>query len=68
MEREYIKDYYGRILGYMERMDNGDEIAHLASGKIVARYNAADNTTRDYYGRIISRSNVAVASIFKEKE
>ena len=57
--RETIKDYSGRIIGYLESQPNGDIIAKDASGKILGRYDATTNTTKDAYGKILFKGNMA---------
>ena len=59
MSRETIKDYSGRIIGYLEIQSNGDVIAKDASGKILGRYDAITNTTKDAYGKILFKGNMA---------
>lgn len=53
MARETIKDYYGKILGTIEEMPNGDKVAHDFYGRILGRYDKRMNCTKDFYGRII---------------
>ena len=57
--RETIKDYSGRIIGFMESQSNGDIIVKDAYGKILGRYDAATNTTKDVHGRILFKGNMA---------
>ena len=57
MNKEYIRDFYGRIIGSIETRPNGDEILRDFYGKILGRYDKASDVTRDFYGRIIAKGN-----------
>ena len=59
--RETIRDFGGRIIGYLEHESNGDITARSFGGQILGRYTARDDTTRDFYGRILYRGNMAAA-------
>lgn len=60
-----IKDFYGRIIGKLETLPNGDIIAKDFFGKILGRYDAKTNTTKDFYGRIIASGNIAASLIWQ---
>lgn len=57
MNEEIIRDFYGRIIGYIQTQPNGDKIVRDFYRRILGRYNKATNTTRDFYGRIIARGD-----------
>ena len=63
MDREVIKDFGGRILGYLEHQSNGDIIVKDFSLKILGKYDKASNTTKDFYGRILFKGNMAASLI-----
>lgn len=52
-----IRDFSGRIIGYIQEHDNGDKTVRDFYRKILGRYNKATNTTRDFYNRIIARGD-----------
>ena len=52
-----IRDFYGRIIGYIETRPNGDKVVRDFYRKILGRYDKASNTTRDFYGKIIARGD-----------
>ena len=52
MNRETIKDYSGRIIGYIETESNGDKKVTDFSGRILGYYRKSQNTTVDFCGRI----------------
>ena len=45
MAREVVKDFYGRIIGSIEKLADGS--------KILGRYDKKQGVTKDFYGRII---------------
>lgn len=57
MAKQYIKDFHGRIIGSLEELSNGDIIVKDFHGRLKGKYRKADNTTRDFYGRVIARGN-----------
>lgn len=61
--KETIRDFQGRILGYLEEKPNKDIIVRDFYGRVKGRYDAAQNVTRDFYGRIVARGNQAAMLI-----
>lgn len=59
MTKEYIRDFYGRILGSIETDNQGNKLVRDFYGKVLGKYNKKDNTTRDFYGKIIARGDQA---------
>ncbi len=62
--REEIKDFSGRIIGYLDHQSNGDIIAKDSSFRILGRYDKAMDVTKDFYGRILYKGNM-VGMLFK---
>lgn len=60
---EPIKDFYGRIMGYVETKSNGEVWAYDFYGRLLGKYYPGDNTTRDFYGRILTRGNTVAGLI-----
>ena len=59
--KEAIKDYYGKIIGYVETMSNNDKRVTDFYGRLLGYYRKYDNTTRDFYNRVVARGdNVAM--------
>lgn len=67
MERQEIREPNGRIVGFLETLDNGDIQARVFNGRIVGFYRKASNTTTDFLGRIIARGNIVVSLIWENK-
>lgn len=66
MAKEFIKDFYGRILGSIETVGN-KTTARDFYGRILGYYDSNDDTTRDFYGRIVSKGNTVTGLIYKGK-
>ena len=52
-----IRDFSGRIIGYIQEHDNGDKTVRDFYRKILGRYNKATDTIRVFYNRIIARGD-----------
>ena len=57
MKREPIKEWSGRIIGWIETESNGDKRITYFSGRILGFYKANYDQTTDFYGRIIGRGD-----------
>ena len=66
--RENIKDFYGRIIGYLDRKSNGDVTAYSFYGKILGNYNKALNITKDFYGRTLASGDITASLIWREHD
>lgn len=65
MARNTIKDFYGRIIGYLDSQPNGDIVAKDVSGRILGRYDSKSKVTKDFYGRIVARGDTTSALIWQ---
>lgn len=63
MKEEIIKDYYGRIIGYVETKPNGDKVGKDFYRRIVGYYEKRTNVTKDFYRRIVARGDTLVGLI-----
>lgn len=57
MEKEFIRDFYGRIIGSIETDTNGNKVARDFYGRRLGTYDKKSNMTRDFYGRIITKGD-----------
>lgn len=57
MDKETIRDFSGRILGYKIHKPNGDIQIRDFYGRLLGTYRKSDNTTRDFYNRIVARGD-----------
>lgn len=55
--KETIKDFYGTILGYVETDSQGNKTIRDFYGTIKGYYDAKQNVTKDFYGRIIAHGD-----------
>ena len=63
MARNAVKDFYGKILGYIDEEPNGDRIARGFTFEILGKYDRANNVTRDFYGKILYQGDHVEALI-----
>lgn len=61
MQTETISTFGGVILGYLEHQNNGDIIVKNFYRQILGKYEKSTNTTRNFYGQILYRGNMAAA-------
>ena len=57
MAKDYIRDFYGRVIGSYEDMPDGKIVLRDFYGKILGKYDPKENKTRDFYGRIVGQGN-----------
>ena len=68
IQREVIKDFYNRIVGYIETDSiTGDKTGRDFYNRIVGRYDKKLNVTRDFYNRIVGRGDT-LASLVMQSE
>lgn len=53
MSRETIREFNGRIIGYIETDFRGDKKVTNFSGKILGYYRKSNNATVDFSGKIL---------------
>lgn len=63
MIKNYIRNFYGQILGSIEEDNKGNKIGRDFYGRIVGRYDKSLNVTRDFYGRIVGKGDMLSALI-----
>ena len=61
--KEYIKDYYGKILGWIETSASGDKVAKDYYGRIVGYYEKQRDLTLNYYKHIVARGDCIKGSV-----
>ena len=67
MKREAIRDFYGRIIGWVETDEaTGDKTARDFYNRILGYYDAKQNVTRDFYKRIVAQGDAASGLIWAE--
>lgn len=63
-DTQVIRDFSGRIVGYIETDAQGNKIVRDFYRVILGKYDKRNNVTRDFYGRVIARGD-ASASLIK---
>ena len=63
-----VRDFYGRILGWIYDDGRGNKTVRNFYGQIVAKYDKATNLTRDFYGRIIGRGDISTSLLYNDKK
>lgn len=64
--RDIIRDFGGRILGYVETDSKGNKTVRDFYNRILGYYDVSLNVTRDFYNRVIARGDCAVSLIYQE--
>ena len=67
MARTEIRDFYGRVMGYIEDLPNGDQILRNFYMKVLGRYDKAQNVTKNFYGRVVAKGNQLPMLLSMEK-
>lgn len=63
-----LKDFYGRIRGYIDTKPNGDAVAYDFYGRMLGKYIKSTDQTKDFYGRVIAKGNALTSLIdFSDK-
>ena len=57
MSKEYVRDFYGRIIGSYETDSQGRITLRDFHGRILGKYDPKENKTRDFYGHIVGQGN-----------
>lgn len=57
VDKQVIREFSGKIIGWIETDDEGNRIVREFSGKILGKYDKKFNVTRDFFGRIISKGD-----------
>lgn len=67
MAREAVKDFYGKVLGYVDTDSSGNKTVTDYYGKVLGYYKKASNITTDYYGRKLTEGDTAISLIWIKK-
>lgn len=67
MTRTPLKNEYGKIIGFIEELDNGDKIAKDFYGKILGKYHKDTNKTHNFYGKIIGKGDLTSALVWNSQ-
>lgn len=68
IQKETLKDFYNRVIGYIETDSvTGDKVGRDFYNRIVGRYDKKLNVTRDFYNRIISQGDTLASLIIQSE-
>jgi hypothetical protein len=67
MTEEIIKDFGGRIIGYVEVASNGDKTGKDFYRCIVGYYDHETDTTKDFQRRVVSQGDTLSSLIWQSK-
>ena len=64
MAKEAIRNFYGRIIGFVTTDTNGNKAVTDFYGRILGYYKKALNVTTDFYGKVLSKGDTATGLIW----
>lgn len=59
MNRMTVKDFSGKIIGYIDMDDKGNKVVRKFNLMIVGRYDAKLDVTKDFQNRVIARGDMS---------
>lgn len=65
MQTITLRDFYGKITGYVEIDDRGNKTLRDFYGKILGTYDKRYDVTRDFYGRIVGNGDILTSLLTK---
>lgn len=60
-----IKDFYGRVLGFVEDDAQGNKTYRDFYNRIVGYYRKKENVTLDFYQRVVARGDTGSALVYQ---
>ena len=57
VDKQIIKDWRGKIIGYIETDNYGNKIVRDFYRRILGRYDKKHDVTRDFYGRRVAKGD-----------
>ena len=66
MARESVKDWTGKVLGWVDTDSSGNQIVYNFGLRVLAKYDAQKNITTDFAGRKLSEGNTAISHIYAD--
>ena len=66
ISKEPIKEFGGKIIGWIETDKDCNQQVRDFYGKILGKYDKSLNVTRDFYGRILTRGNTVAGLVYKK--
>jgi len=63
---ETIKDFGGKIIGYLDIDADGNQQVRDFYGRILGTYDKKCDVTRDFYGKIVTRGNTVIGFLYQK--
>ena len=63
-----IRDFYSRIIGYIETDDQGNKVVKDFYRRTLGKYDAKADVTRDFYNRIISKGDITASLLTRNNK
>ena len=67
MQEQPIKDWTGKIIGFIKTMPNGDAKIYDFYRRLLGTYDKRSDITKDFYGRIVAKGNQLSMLLNKDK-
>lgn len=67
VKKSAIKNFAGKILGYISEDKNGNQRCTTFAGKILGYYDSSRDVTLTYAGKLVARGNSVVSFLYTEK-
>ena len=65
--QEILRDFYGKIIGYIDTDTFGNKTIRDKYRKIIGYYDKKSNVTRDFYRRIVGRGDQSALLFLQDK-
>ena len=66
MNRTAIKDFSGKIIGFIDVDDKGNKVVRKFNLMIVGRYDAKLDVTKDFQGRVVARGDASASLLYTD--
>ena len=66
MNRMTIKDFSGKIVGFIDVDEKGNKVVRKFNLMIVGRYDAKLDVTKDFQNRVIARGDVSGSLLYMD--
>ena len=67
VSKEPIRQFGGKIIGWVETDKFGNQLVRNFGGKIIGRYDKINDCTRDFGGKILTKGNTAIGLLYSSK-
>ena len=66
MEKQIIRDFYHRIIGYIYTDKDGNKTVRDFYNRLLGRYDKKLNVTRDFYNRVIGHGDLTASLLYSK--